>query len=59
MAKTEKELNELKKKVEEVNNALEELSEDELSQVAGGGTPLRRKKSVFTKTTPRKIPIGT
>lgn len=36
MAKTEKELDELKKKVEDLNTELKELSDDELSLVAGG-----------------------
>ena len=36
MAKTEKELQELKAKWEEINRELGELSEEELRQVAGG-----------------------
>ena len=36
MAKTEKELQELKVKVEELNKELRELSEEELDKVAGG-----------------------
>jgi bacteriocin-type signal sequence len=36
MAKTEKELQELKEKVEEVKKELKELSDEELEQVSGG-----------------------
>ena len=36
MAKTEKELQELKEKVEEVNKELRELTDEELEQVADG-----------------------
>lgn len=36
MAKTEKELQEMKEKLEELNTELKELSEEELEQVAGG-----------------------
>lgn len=36
MAKTEKELKELKEKVEELNSELKELTEEELSRVSGG-----------------------
>ena len=36
MAKTQEELNELKNEYETLNNKLQELTEDELMQVAGG-----------------------
>ena len=37
MAKTQEELNNLKKEIEALNKKLEELSDDELEQVTGGG----------------------
>ena len=36
MAKTEKKLQDMKDKVEELNKELKELSDEELDQVAGG-----------------------
>ena len=40
MAKTQEELNALKKEVETLNNKLKELTDEELKQVAGGhGAP--------------------
>ena len=36
MAKTQEELNALKKEVETINNKLKELTDEELKQVAGG-----------------------
>ena len=44
MAKTEKELKELKKKVEELNTELKELTEEELSSVSGGQYQLMMQK---------------
>jgi hypothetical protein len=43
MAKTEKELQELKEKVEALNKELEDLSEEEMEQVAGGSAPPPRR----------------
>ena len=38
MAKTQKELNALKKEVETLNNKLKELTDEELAQVTGGSS---------------------
>ena len=40
MSKTKEELNALKEEVESVNEKLQELTEEELEQVTGGGTPI-------------------
>ena len=44
MAKTERELSELKEMVEELKKELKELSEDELEQVSGGRVHQARAK---------------
>ena len=38
--KSKEELNALKEEVEAVNEKLQELTEEELAQVSGGGTPV-------------------
>ena len=40
MSKSKEELNKLKEEVEAVNEKLQELTEEELEQVTGGGTPI-------------------
>lgn len=46
MAKTKQELEEIKSRVEELNAALQELSEDELSTVLGG-TDIDTRKDLY------------
>lgn len=44
--KTEKELNELKQKIDDINKEIQELNEDELDAVTGGRTIIIMKGSV-------------
>ena len=45
--KTKEELNELKKEVEAVNEKLQELTEEELTQVCGGDSRSRQGLSIM------------
>ena len=48
--KTNEELNKIKKEVESVNEKLQELTEEELEMVNGGGVHVQVKGEVIVKT---------
>lgn len=55
MSKTKEELNELKKEVESVNEKLNELTPEELEQIAGGGSEFIEHKDSGGSCVPVEI----